>query len=132
MPGQKVLIVEDDVVTITAVKDRLEFEGLEVETAKDGEKGLSRARAGDVGCVILDVMLPKLDGFRVCRLLKFDPKCRRIPVIILTARSQDADKAVGRETGADDYFVKPVDLDELVGKVKGHVGQPSEGRGGAR
>jgi two-component system sensor histidine kinase/response regulator len=121
----KVLIVEDDPITLLAVKDRLEFEGLEVETAEDGEEGLSRARTGQPDCIVLDIMLPKLDGFRVCRLLKFDPKRRQIPVIMLTARSQESDKALGRESGANDYLVKPVDMDELVGKVREHL-RPTE------
>jgi DNA-binding response OmpR family regulator len=117
----KVLIVEDDPGTRMAVRDRLEFEGFEVETAEDGEEGLSRARLGKPECIVLDVMLPKIDGFKVCRLLKFDHRYRRIPIVMLTARSQEADRAVGEETGADEYLVKPVEMEELVEKVRGYV-----------
>jgi len=125
--------VEDDPVTLLMLKDRLEYEGFDVETAMDGEEGLSRARSGEPECVVLDVMLPKIDGFRVSRLLKFDPKYRGIPVIMLTARSQEADRALGKETGADEYLVKPVDMDSLVQKVREYLGRveasPARGRG---
>ncbi len=121
MQRQKVLVVEDDPVTLLTVKDRLEYEGFDVETAIDGEEALSKTRCGQPECIVLDVMLPKMDGFRVSRLLKFDPKYRDIPIIMLTARSQEADKALGKEMGVDAYLVKPVDLDELVKKVREYV-----------
>ena len=122
MQRQKVLVVEDDPITLMTVRDRLEYEGLEVETAEDGEEGLSKARAWRPDCIVLDLMLPKLDGFRVSRLLKFDPKYRSIPIVMLTARSQESDKALGKEMGADEYLVKPVDMDELVKSINGLIG----------
>lgn len=121
MQRHKVLVVDDDPVTLLTVKDRLEYEGFDVETAMDGEEALSKARGGQPECIVLDVMLPKIDGFRMSRLLKFDPKYRGIPIIMLTARSQKADKTLGKEMGADEYLVKPVDMDKLVEKVKEYV-----------
>jgi DNA-binding response OmpR family regulator len=124
---QKILVVEDDPVTLMTVTDRLEFEGFNVETAEDGEEGLSKARAWNPECIVLDLMLPKLDGFRVSRLLKFDPKYRAIPIIMLTARSQESDRDLGREVGADEYLVKPVELDELVDTIRELVGKIAAG-----
>ncbi|MFQ5793267.1 MAG: response regulator [Acidobacteriota bacterium] len=123
------LVVEDDPVTLLTVKDRLRYEGFDVETAVDGEEALAKARAGEPGCIVLDVMLPKLDGFRVCRLLRFDPQCRSIPIIMLTARSQEADRSLGKATGADEYLVKPVDLGKLVREVREQISRAEVRRG---
>lgn len=129
MPKGKLLVVEDEPNTLMALKDRLEFEGYQVRSATDGEAALEEVHAEAPDCMILDIMLPKIDGFRVCRLLKFDPKYRAIPIIMLTARSQEADKALGEETGADEYLVKPVDMDSLIHKANEYVGRARANRG---
>jgi len=121
MAKGQLLVVEDEPNTLMALKDRLEFEGYQVKTAMDGETALEEVHAEAPDCMILDIMLPKIDGFKVCRLLKFDPKYRSVPIIMLTARSQERDKALGKETGADEYLVKPVDMDKVVEKVNEYV-----------
>jgi two-component system alkaline phosphatase synthesis response regulator PhoP/two-component system response regulator VicR len=110
------------------IRDRLEHEGFEVESAEDGETGLSKSRAWNPDCIILDVMLPKLDGFRVARLLKFDPKYRAIPILMLTARSQESDQRLGKEMGADEYLIKPVEMNVLVDAVRELVERVAVGR----
>lgn len=117
MDKKKILVVEDEPHARESLVDRLEFEGYEVVTAEDGAIGLSKAKEEKPDLIILDVMLPKMDGFKICRLLKFDKKFRDIPIIMLTARTADADISVGKETRADFYMTKPYDVDELVTKI---------------
>lgn len=118
---KKILIVDDEPHTVQTVKDRLEFGGYEVITAKDGEEGLSKARKEAPNLILLDLMLPKMNGYEVCQLLKFDQKYKHIPIIMLTARTQEADKATGKETGADEYVTKPFEFNDLVSKIKTYL-----------
>lgn len=111
----KVLVVEDDDTVRDTLALNLRGEGYEVETAGDGEAGLRAGREGDFDLVILDVMLPKMDGLTVCRVLR---KESDVPIILLTARGMETDKIVGLETGADDYVVKPFSLGELLARVR--------------
>jgi DNA-binding response OmpR family regulator len=110
-----VLIVEDDLNTATLVKTYLEREGFSTLTAADGEKALHLARQKDPGFVILDIMLPKLDGWEVCRRLR---TFSDVPVLMLTAREEEIDRVTGLSLGADDYVVKPFSPRELVARVK--------------
>lgn len=115
---KRLLIVEDESHTLETLTDRLEFAGYEIITAEDGEAGLSKAREEKPDLIILDVMLPKMDGFKVCRLLKFDQKLQHIPIIMLTARSQETDVNLGTKTGSDAYMTKPFDFDVLLEMIK--------------
>lgn len=119
MQGKKKILVVDDVPeTLLALKIRLQYSGYEVLTAKDGAEGLAMARECKPDLIILDVMLPKMDGFSVCRLLKFDEEYEHIPIIMLTARGQDRDKEIGKKVGADLYITKPYDPKLLLQEVQ--------------
>lgn len=124
----KLLLVEDDDTVRDTLALNLTAEGYEVDTAADGEVGLAMARQGGADLLILDVMLPKIDGLTVCRVVR---KESDVPIILLTARGTETDKIVGLETGADDYVVKPFSLGELLARVRaalrrGRAAQPSK------
>ncbi len=116
--AKKILVVEDDLVTQRVLSARLEINGYEVITAQDGEEGLKRARKENPDLVMLDLMLPKMTGYEVCRMLKFDDKYKKIPIIVLSAldRQDEREKAV--KAGADAVFVKPFDLELLLVKIR--------------
>jgi DNA-binding response OmpR family regulator len=113
--ASRVLVVEDDPTVSEVVARYLEREGFVVETASDGEVGLRRALADPPELVVLDLMIPTLDGFEVCRRLR---AAAPVPVIILTARGDEEDRIVGLELGADDYVAKPFSPRELTARVK--------------
>jgi DNA-binding response OmpR family regulator len=110
-----ILLVEDDATVRETLALNLRTEGYEVHTAEDGETGLRLGRELPVDLVILDVMLPELDGLTVCRVLR---KESQVPIILLTARGTETDKIIGLETGADDYIVKPFSLGEFLARVR--------------
>ena len=115
MPDQKVLVVEDEENLIEALRYNLEKEGYDVLTAMDGEKGLELARGGNPDLIILDIMLPRLDGLEVCRILRRDVNT---PILMLTAKGEEVDRIVGLELGADDYVTKPFSMRELLARVR--------------
>jgi DNA-binding response OmpR family regulator len=112
---ESILVVEDEDNVRETLALNLEAEGYAVRQAKDGEAGLAMARDEPADLVILDVMLPKLDGLTVCRILRRESS---VPILLLTARGTETDKIVGLETGADDYIVKPFSLGELLARVR--------------
>ena len=114
---KKILLVDDEQDMVYAVKMQLEADGFQVLTAKDGQEGLDKARKENPGLIILDLMLPKIDGYKVCRMLKFDEKYKKIPIIIYTARAQAVDEKLGYEVGADAYMTKPFDPKKLLAKI---------------
>lgn len=116
---KKVLIVEDEKSIVDIVRFNLEKEGYGILTAYDGEAGLKAAREGNPDLILLDVMLPKMIGFDVCRILREEGN--NVPVIILTAREEEADKVLGLEIGADDYITKPFSMRELMARVKANI-----------
>lgn len=118
MDKMKILIVDDELELVEILSIRLEAHNYQVATAFDGQEALDKARSEKPDLIILDLMLPKLDGYKVCRMLKFDEKYRHIPIIIFTARSQDADIKLGEEVGADAYITKPFEADILLGKIE--------------
>ena len=111
MAREKILVVEDEENILEAIKYSLTSEGFDVYGAEDGEKGLEMARELVPDLVLLDVMLPKIDGFEVCRMLRKDMD---LPVFMLSAKAEDIDRVVGLEIGADDYITKPFSMRELV------------------
>lgn len=117
MSGKKILVVEDDALIRELIKINLESAGFMVIQAQDGFMGLEMARAEAPDLIVLDIMLPKMDGFKVCRILKFDDKYKHIPIIMLTARIQEVDKETGFKTGADGYMTKPFEPDELIKRI---------------
>jgi two-component system alkaline phosphatase synthesis response regulator PhoP len=121
MSPKKILVVDDEVDLVETVRFSLEMEGFNVLVSYNGEDALSQARKEKPDLILLDLMLPKLDGYKVCRLLKFDEKYKHIPILMLTAKTQEKDKALGMETGADEYITKPFEMDYLMEKVKAHL-----------
>jgi DNA-binding response OmpR family regulator len=111
-----VLVVEDDPSIAMGLELNLGAEGYAVTTALDGEQGLNLARSGGIDLIILDVMLPRINGFEVLRLLRLEG--RRVPVIMLSARGAEIDKVMGLELGAEDYITKPFGLAELLARVR--------------
>ncbi len=116
--GKRVLIVEDEEPVQTTLKARLEAIGYATLSAFDGEEGLRLAREEKPDLIILDLVLPKRDGYSLCRLLKSDQRYRHIPVLVLSGRSRDRDQGRGLSTGADAYMMKPFDSTELVSTVR--------------
>ncbi|HQP10344.1 MAG TPA: response regulator transcription factor [Candidatus Omnitrophota bacterium] len=129
MPEARVLVVEDDPHISKLVKYNFEKAGFSCLTTITGEEALNILDKDSFDLIILDVMLPKMDGFETCRLLKQDRRFAAIPVMILTARGEEVDRVVGLELGADDYIVKPFSPRELVLRAKAVLrrGQPKEG-----
>ncbi len=115
---KKILIVEDESDLIKLLKYNLEKEGFRVSYATDGSIALAEVRRDPPDLVILDLMLPGLDGLEVCRQLRRSDKFSRIPVLMLSARSEEADRIVGLELGADDYVTKPFSMREVVARVR--------------
>ncbi len=118
MPAKKILVVDDEVNILTIMEARLLASGYEVIMASDGQEGLAKARNEKPDIIILDIMLPKLDGYKVCRLLKADEQYKHIPIILLSARTQDSDLEIGKQQGADAYVTKPFTADVLLGKIQ--------------
>jgi DNA-binding response OmpR family regulator len=117
MPGATVLVVDDDPVIQKLLQVNFELEGYKVITASDGVEGLARARADHPDAIILDIMMPRMNGLDVARALKADVETEAIPVLLLSAKAQASDVAVGMEIGADDYITKPFDPAELLERV---------------
>src|SRR5437016_12382404 len=117
MPVKKTTIVaaDDDPQLLRLVKRNLEFEGYEVLPASDGQQALEEVEAHSPDLVLLDVMMPRMDGFTVCQRLR---EFSTVPIIIVTARGQDQDKVRGLDLGADDYLTKPFSVDELLARVR--------------
>jgi two-component system response regulator MprA len=111
----RILIIEDDEAILAFLKRGLTYDGYEVETAEDGQKGLAIARGNMPDLVILDIMLPGIDGIEVCRRLRAAGK---VPILMLTAKDSVSDRVVGLDAGADDYLVKPFNLDELLARIR--------------
>ena len=115
MAGAKILVVEDDQTLLDVLKYNLNKEGYQVVVASDGASGIEVASSERPGLIILDIMLPKLDGFEVCRILR---KEMTAPVLMLTAKNEEIDKIIGLEIGADDYMTKPFSMRELLARVR--------------
>ena len=128
MAGEKILVVDDEENILEAIKYSLSKEGYEVYGASDGEIGLEKAKELSPNLVILDVMLPSLDGFEVCRILRKDMD---VPVFMLSAKSEEIDRVVGLEIGADDYITKPFSMRELMARVRNALRRANEERGNA-
>ena len=113
--AQKVLVVDDEKLIVKGIRFSLEQDGFEVDSAYDGEEALEMARANDYDIILLDVMLPKLDGFEVCQQIR---DFSSVPIIMLTAKGDDMDKILGLEYGADDYVTKPFNILEVKARLK--------------
>lgn len=118
MKSVRVLVIDDEKDIADLISYNLKKEGFNVASSADGYEGLNRVRSEDFGLVILDLMLPGIQGMEVCRVLKRDPKTEQIPIIMVTAKGEEPDRVLGLETGADDYITKPFSPRELIARVK--------------
>jgi DNA-binding response OmpR family regulator len=121
MNSKKILVVDDEADLVETLRFPLEMEGYHVLVSYNGEDALNQARKENPDLILLDLMLPKLDGYKVCRLLKFDERYKHIPILMLTAKTQEKDKILGTETGANEYITKPFEMDYLLKKVKEYL-----------
>ncbi len=120
--NNRILVVEDEKYISDIIRYNLEKEGYEVLTAFDGQEALDLQQAHDPDLILLDVMLPKLDGFEVCKRIR---NVSAVPIIILTAKEEEVDKVLGLELGADDYMTKPFGMRELVARIKANIRRAS-------
>ena len=113
--AKKVLVVDDEKLIVKGIRFSLEQDGMEVECAYDGEEALEKAKAGNFDIILLDIMLPKMDGFSVCQSIR---EFSTVPIVMLTAKGDDMDKILGLEYGADDYITKPFNILEVKARIK--------------
>ncbi len=121
--GKRILIVDDEVQLVEMVKMRLEAAGYPVIAAYDGQDALEKAKKEKPDLIILDLMLPKMDGYKVCGLLKSDTRYAKIPIIMFTSRAQEEDIALGKSLGAEAYITKPFEPKLLLNKVRELIGE---------
>jgi len=124
-PRGRVLVVDDEPDLVRVLEFGLKASGYTVEVASDGQEGLKKAREIKPDVILLDLMLPKLDGYKVCRLLKFDDRFKHIPIIILSARTQEGDQALALEMGANRFVTKPYDFSEILGYIETLLKSPT-------
>ena len=115
---EKILVVDDEAAIVDLIKMELDFEGYQVETAYDGQEAIAKAQSFQPDLIVLDIMLPKINGFDVCKTLL---PIMDVPIILLTAKTDIVDKVLGLELGADDYLTKPFDNRELLARIKAHL-----------
>ena len=113
--AKKVLVVDDEKLIVKGIRFSLEQDGMEVDCAYDGEEALEKVKANKYDIILLDLMLPKIDGFEVCRMIR---EFSQVPIVMLTAKSDDMDKILGLEYGADDYITKPFNILEVKARIK--------------
>ncbi|HKQ56248.1 MAG TPA: response regulator [Candidatus Eisenbacteria bacterium] len=128
MAKGRILVVDDEIYIVHILDFSLGMEGYEVITALDGEQALEKARAEKPDLIVLDIMMPKLDGYETCKLLKGDAATKDIPVILLSAKGRNVDQKIGFEVGADDYITKPFSPRKLVERINAILGQSSSQR----
>jgi DNA-binding response OmpR family regulator len=118
MAKKQILLVDDEAQLVDMLKIRLEANNYSVLTAYDGQEALEKARKENPDLIILDLMLPKMDGYKVCAMLKHDSRYSKIPIILCTARAQESDEKLGKEAGADAYIIKPFEPFVLLAKIE--------------
>ena len=116
--AKKILLVDDEPDIVSMVKMCLEANGYEVIVATDGSMAYEKVKSGSPDLIILDLMLPKVDGYKICRMLKFDETYKNIPIILFSARAQETDIKLGKEVGANAYITKPFESEVLLNKIK--------------
>ena len=128
MSKGKILVVDDEIYIVHILDFSLGMEGYEVVTALDGEQALEKLHSERPDLIVLDIMMPKLDGYETCKMLKSDERTRNIPVILLSAKGRHTDQKVGFDAGADDYITKPFSPRKLVERINAILGQSSSQR----
>src|SRR5215510_1918269 len=127
-PRARVLVVDDEPDLIRILQFGLQAINYHVETASDGQEALKKAREMKPDIILLDLMLPKLDGYKVCRLLKFDERYKNIPIIILSARTQEGDQNLAHEMGANRFLTKPYEFAEILQHIQALLKQSATAR----
>lgn len=120
--GKKILIVDDEPEILMLVSARLKASGYDVVTASDGQEGLDKAKAEMPDIMLLDVMMPKMDGYKVCGLLKADTRYQKIPIVMFTARAGSADEEMREDVGANGYLSKPLDSEAMLKLIEELLG----------
>ena len=128
MAKGKILVVDDEIYIVHILDFSLGMEGYEVITALDGEQALDKARTEHPDLIVLDIMMPKLDGYETCKILKAGEDTKTIPVILLSAKGRNVDQKIGFEVGADDYITKPFSPRKLVERINTLLGQTNSQR----
>jgi two-component system alkaline phosphatase synthesis response regulator PhoP len=128
MAKGRILVVDDEIYIVHILDFSLGMEGYEVITALDGEQALEKARSEKPDLIVLDIMMPKLDGYETCKMLKAEAGTKDIPVILLSAKGRNVDQKIGFEVGADDYITKPFSPRKLVERINAILGQTSPNR----
>ena len=123
MSKGKILVVDDEIYIVHILDFSLGMEGYEVITALDGEQALERVKAEKPDLIVLDIMMPKLDGYEVCKNIKSSAETQHIPVILLSAKGRNVDQKLGFDVGADDYITKPFSPRKLVERINQLLGQ---------
>jgi two-component system alkaline phosphatase synthesis response regulator PhoP len=131
MSKGKILVVDDEIYIVHILDFSLGMEGYEVITALDGEQALERMKSERPDLVVLDIMMPKLDGYEVCKSIKSNPATKQTPVILLSAKGRNVDQKLGFDVGADDYITKPFSPRKLVERINQLLGQPVSERPGS-
>jgi DNA-binding response OmpR family regulator len=128
MAKGKILVVDDEIYIVHILDFSLGMEGYDVLTALDGEQAVEKARAEHPDLIVLDIMMPKLDGYETCKILKAGEDTKSIPVILLSAKGRNVDQKIGFEVGADDYITKPFSPRKLVERINALLGQSASQR----
>lgn len=123
MSKGRILVVDDEIYIVHILDFSLGMEGYEVLTALDGEQALERLKSDKPDLIVLDIMMPKVDGYEVCRTIKANPETQHIPVILLSAKGRNVDQKMGFDVGADDYITKPFSPRKLVERINALLGQ---------
>ncbi len=121
MSGETILVVDDSPTELSLIADALTGKGYRLVTAADGDEALEKAQEIHPSLILLDVILPKKNGFQVCRQLKTAPDTKEIPIVLVTSKSQDSDRFWGIKQGADDYITKPFGAQDLLASIRKHL-----------
>jgi len=116
--NKKILIIEDDPSALRLIQYTLEQEGYQVLAATNGLAGIRKAQNEELDLIVLDIMLPGIDGFEICHRLRAEPQTAQLPILMLSAKAQEVDKATGLKVGANDYITKPADPSEIINRVR--------------
>lgn len=122
MANEKILVADDNPIIVEVIKSALKAENYQVSVAYDGQEALDKVHQENPDLILLDILMPKMNGYMVCKKIKDDPKVKHIPIIMLTAKEQESDKDKGLGMGADEYLTKPFEMEKLIEIIKKKIG----------